>query len=200
MRTAFSIVAGDGTCRRTIATKVTSGASYRTPNGEDRSIRRTPTPTAPDAALTDGLSRDPPAPLRWTFDTVSVGSGPQEVVVSPDGDYVYVTNFYADTVSVISTADHSVTATVAVGDDPWDIAVSPDGCHVYTVNYFGGSMSVVRTRDHGVVDTISVGQFPKAVVVSPNGDHLYSAYEQSSTVRVIGPWRGAPGAGAFSAA
>ncbi len=187
MRMAFSIVAGDGTCQRTIATKATSGAPHRTPSGEDRSIRRTPTPTAPDAALSEGLSRGPPAPLRWTFDTVSVGSGPQEAVVSPDGDYVHVTNFYADTGSVISTADHSVTATLPVGDGPWDVAVSPDGCHVYTVNYFGGSMSVARTRDHGVVDTISVGQFPEAAVVSPNGDHLYSANEQSSTVRVIGP-------------
>ena len=157
------------------------------PSGEDRSIRRTPAPNAPDAALSDGLSRGPPAPLRRTFDTVSVGSGPQEVVVSPDDDYVYMTNFYADTVSVIRTADHSVTATLPVGDGPWGIAVSPDGCHVCAVNYFGGSMSVVRTRDHGVVDTISVRQFPKAVVVSPNGDHLYSANEQSSTARVIGP-------------
>jgi YVTN family beta-propeller protein len=190
MRTALSSQADDGTNRRTIATKVTSGAWYRTPSGEDRSIRRMPAPTAPNAALSDGLSRSPPAPLRWIFDTVSVGSGPQEVVVSPDDDYVYMTNFYADTGSVISTADRSVTATLPVGDGPWDIAVSPDGCHVYTVNYFGGSMSVARTRDHGVVDTIAVGRFPKSVVVSSNGDHLYSANEQSSTVRVIGPQRG----------
>ena len=68
MRTVFSTMASDESCQRTIATKATSGASCRTPSGEDRSIRRTPAPAAPDAAIPDGLGRGPFAPLRWTFD------------------------------------------------------------------------------------------------------------------------------------
>ncbi len=42
------------------------------------------------------------------IDTISVGDGPYGVAVTPDGSYVYVTNSYDDTVSVIQTSDDSV--------------------------------------------------------------------------------------------
>ena len=74
--------------------------------------------------------------------TIPVGSDPSGVVVSPDGRYVYVTNFGSpfdqtatDTVSVIDTATNTVTATIPVGSDPDGVAVSPDGTHVYVTNY-----------------------------------------------------------------
>jgi YVTN family beta-propeller protein len=58
--------------------------------------------------------------------TVTVGTSPVGVVVTPDGAYVYVAN-YGGSVSVISTASNTVTATVTVGSGPWGVAVTPNG-------------------------------------------------------------------------
>jgi YVTN family beta-propeller protein len=48
--------------------------------------------------------------------TVSVGTNPFGVAMTPDGSRVYVTNEGSNTVSVIDTATNTVTATVPVGD------------------------------------------------------------------------------------
>ena len=44
--------------------------------------------------------------------TVTVGIGPQNVAITPDGAYVYVLNGGNDSVSVISTATNTVTTTI----------------------------------------------------------------------------------------
>ena len=66
--------------------------------------------------------------------TVTVGSSPIGVAVTPDGTKVYVTNYDSNTVSVIDTATNNVTATVPVGTSPRGVAVSPDGTKVYVAN------------------------------------------------------------------
>src|SRR5260221_12746942 len=40
--------------------------------------------------------------------------------------FAYVTNIFANTVSVIDTASNTVDATVAVGSIPFGVAISPD--------------------------------------------------------------------------
>jgi YVTN family beta-propeller protein len=47
---------------------------------------------------------------------------PGDVAITPDGAFVYVTNFFGDTVSVIDTITNTVTATIPVGDGPIAIA------------------------------------------------------------------------------
>ncbi len=44
--------------------------------------------------------------------TITVGSEPRGVAVTPNGAYAYVTNEGSGTVSVISTATNTVTATI----------------------------------------------------------------------------------------
>ena len=48
--------------------------------------------------------------------TITVGTYPYGVSVSPDGSKVYVANNGDGTVSVINTATNTVTATITVGD------------------------------------------------------------------------------------
>jgi len=50
--------------------------------------------------------------------TITVGSNPKSVAVTPDGARVYVTNQGSNTVSVIDTATNAVVATIAVGTLP----------------------------------------------------------------------------------
>ena len=47
--------------------------------------------------------------------TVTIGSGPAGVAITPDGSYAYVVNGSSNTVSVIATASNTVTKTITVG-------------------------------------------------------------------------------------
>jgi YVTN family beta-propeller protein len=57
--------------------------------------------------------------------TVETGPGAHGVVVTTDGRYAFVTNIYANNVSVIEIAGPKVVATVAVGKGPNGISVTP---------------------------------------------------------------------------
>jgi YVTN family beta-propeller protein len=50
------------------------------------------------------------------------------------GTFAYVTNGGSGTVSVIRTADNTVTATVTVGGSPEGVAITPDGAFAYVTN------------------------------------------------------------------
>jgi YVTN family beta-propeller protein len=62
-----------------------------------------------------------------TFSTqrIQTGSGAHGVVVGKDGRHAYVTNLYANTVSVIDVRSLKIAATVAVGAGPNGISVTP---------------------------------------------------------------------------
>ncbi|MGE0298040.1 serine/threonine-protein kinase [Pseudonocardia sp.] len=86
--------------------------------------------------------------------TVDV-TAPHALALSPDGGRLYVAG--PGTVHVISTADHTVTATVLVpaATDRADIAVSPDGRHAFVVST--GAITVLDTASAAVVATVETG-------------------------------------------
>ena len=88
----------------------------------------------------------PPVQAQKVTATVTVesasGSNPWDVAVSPNGEYAYVANYGSDSVSVISTASNTLTATITVGSGPSGVAVTPDGAYVYVTNA-DGSVSVI---------------------------------------------------------
>lgn len=57
--------------------------------------------------------------------TVETGPGAHGVVVDADGRYAFVTNIYANTVSVLDLQGRKVVATVRVGKEPNGISVTP---------------------------------------------------------------------------
>jgi YVTN family beta-propeller protein len=78
---------------------------------------------------------------------------------------VYVTNYDANTVSVINTSTNTVSATIPVGSYPYGVSVSPDGSKVYIANYGGGTgntVSVISTASNTVTATIPVSAGPVA--------------------------------------
>jgi YVTN family beta-propeller protein len=73
---------------------------------------------ANNVTIVDLASRQPAG-------TIAVGTGPQDVAVSPDGSpYAYVANTGADTVSVIDLSRRTVSKTLRVGQGPISIAVA----------------------------------------------------------------------------
>jgi YVTN family beta-propeller protein len=102
--------------------------------------------------------------------------------------FAYVTNFGANSVSVIDTATNKVVATVPVGNSPNGVAVTPDGKHAYVTNGADNTVSVIDTATNKVVGTpIPVGIAPGPVAVAPDGRHAYvvNAGAISQSVSVI---------------
>src|SRR5260370_16032722 len=98
---------------------------------------------------------------------IAVGSQPQAVAVTADGQFAYVTNRGDNSVSVIRTATQSVIATIPVGLFPWGISASPDGSRMYVANQGGNSLSVIRTASNTVVDTWTLDGGVRETAVNP---------------------------------
>ena len=100
--------------------------------------------------------------------------------------FAYITNvFFDNTVSVIDTANNTVTATVAVGDFPFGVAVMPDGASVYVANQGSGTVSVIDAATNTVTATVLVQVEPFGVAATPDGASVYVANQGSDTVSVI---------------
>ena len=99
--------------------------------------------------------------------TVTVGSGPEGVAITPDGAFAYVANSGSNTVSVIATASNTVVATVTVGSGPEGVAITPDGAFAYVANSGSNTVSVIATASNTVVATVTVGSAPFGVAITP---------------------------------
>ena len=96
---------------------------------------------------------------------VEVGNEPRCVAVTPDQEYLYVTNYGDDTVSVIDIVTSEVSETISVGDGPYGISAIPSGAFIYVVNQLDGTVSVIDTdydsdSYNTVIDTVEVGNLP----------------------------------------
>ncbi len=117
--------------------------------------------------------------------SISVGTHPYGVAVSPDGSLAYIANNASGTVSVIDTAANTVINTIPVGTSPFGVAVSPDGASAYVTSLSGGTLSVIDTATNTITATIPVGGSPFGVAVSPDGSLAYVTNNGSGTVSVI---------------
>jgi len=117
--------------------------------------------------------------------TVTVGSGPMGLAITPNGDYVYVADYGGASVSVIDTSTNTVTGTVTVGNDPWGVAITPNGDYVYVTNNGADTVSVIDTSTIMVTTTVTVGASPRGLAITPNGDYVYVVNQGGNSVSVI---------------
>jgi len=116
-------------------------------------------------------------PSTAETDPITVEWCPFGVSVTPDGQYVYVSNFVSNSVSVIRTVDNKVIKTImktdGIGNGPFGVSVTPDSKYAYVSNLGDNTVSVIRTEDNTVVNIITVGIGPAGVSVTPNGKYVY---------------------------
>ena len=96
-----------------------------------------------------------------------------------------MTNYYANTLSVINTATNLISATVPVGSIPTGICVTPDGNYIYVANYGDNTVSVISSATNAVTTTIPVGTKPYGVTISPDGSKVYVSNRTDHSVSVI---------------
>lgn len=115
--------------------------------------------------------------------TVTVGDGPLNVSVSPDGSRVYISNSSSNSLSVIDAATNKVTATIPVAASPEGVCVSPDGTKVYLGD--NTNLLVIDPKSNVITASIPIGQYPDVMAVSPDGDRLYVTNNYVDSVKVI---------------
>ena len=106
--------------------------------------------------------------------TVKVGLDPLGIVVTPDGNKIYVANSGSDSISVIDVNTKKVTVTVPVEGSPRYISITPDGKKVYVGNFDGENISVIGTATDTVIATVPVGNITTSVELSPDGKKAYA--------------------------
>lgn len=120
---------------------------------------------------------------RSVLDSVTVGSGPRAIAITPDGLFAYATGQYDDVIAVIETAGNTVVGTIDLLD-PGELRMSPDGGELYVTRQ-DGIVFVIETAGNTVVDTIAVGSGPTAIAFTPDGEFAYVANGNSENVSVI---------------
>ncbi len=122
---------------------------------------------------------------------ITVPSGPNKMVLSPNQGVLYVACGNDDSIVAINTATDSIISTISLsrpgnpykGSNPDDIAVSPDGTTLYVSLGGENAIAVVNVKSQTVLGRIPVGWYPTSVRVSQNGKYLWSVNEKSN----VGP-------------
>jgi YVTN family beta-propeller protein len=137
---------------------------------------------------------------------------PVEGAFSPDGKYLYVTNyamygkgFNREGTDIcrpannydrsflyrIDTTTWNIDAAYRVGVVPKVVQVSPDNKYVLVTNWCSYDLSVVSTADQKVVKTLPIGAYPRGIAISNDSKFAYVAQMGGSVVHKIdlGTWQ-----------
>ena len=131
---------------------------------------------------------------------------PVEGAYSPDGEYLYVTNYAMygrgfnreghDTCSPASRYDSSflyrinlsgyeIDAVYPVGSVPKVVEVTPDNKYVLVSNWCSYDLKVISVDSQKTVKTINIGRYPRGIAVSSDSKHAYIAEMGGNRIHVI---------------
>jgi len=107
--------------------------------------------------------------------SITVEGKPSFIVITPNGQKVYVVDYLSAKVIVLRTSDNSVVSTLNFrGHKLQDAVVSPDGDNVYVCNQDLNQIEVIRTQDDAVTIPIPMTEiYPRSIGISPDGAYLY---------------------------
>src|SRR6266571_3307027 len=89
---------------------------------------------------------------------ITVGDEPQSIALTPDGQYAYVANAAASTVTIIQISNPawgafsaSVVGTLTTGAEPWNVVCTPDGKRVFVANSGQDTITVIDTTTRTII-------------------------------------------------
>lgn len=132
---------------------------------------------------------------------IVVGLHPNEIISSPDGHYIYITNSNSDKVSVIQTASDEISESISLrmneeyntyfGDSPNGIGLSGDGSILFVANGMDNAVAVIQLGNNAsvkgssdksdIMGFIPTGAYPSSVVISTKGKLYITNLEASSS-------------------
>ena len=107
------------------------------------------------------------------------------LVLSPNGDRVYVTSIGSGSLTVIDAPRREVIATIPTGGGAEGLDISPDGREVWVANRQSGTLSIIDTQTLEVVGTLRCSGFPLRVKITPDGAHVLVSVAHAGDVRVF---------------
>ncbi len=113
---------------------------------------------------------------------VPAGKSAHDVIVSPDGNNVYVANFNSNTVLEYERNSESGSlgnsTSQAAGTNPHALAMSPDGKSLYVTDSEPNGKVVLFARNGAgslsEQEAVSAGEYTENVAVSPDGNSVYA--------------------------
>lgn len=119
--------------------------------------------------------------------TVTVGAQPVHMVASPDGRYVFVTNFSGSSVSVVDTTTWKLAGSIPTPAAPHSIVLSPDGRFAYVACYLGAAIAILDIARRTIVGTITLPAQarPYGLMISRDGRYLYTSDNFSSQLYTV---------------
>lgn len=116
------------------------------------------------------------------LDTIRVGPGPCNAVLTPDGARLFVANCTAETVSVIDTAAGKVIRELPVGPQPESLALDRSGQRLYVGNFWGG-IRVFDVETGNSLEKIPIEGPVSDILVAP-GDTLFVARREKGLAAI----------------
>jgi YVTN family beta-propeller protein len=131
---------------------------------------------------------------------------PVEGSYSPDGQYLYVTNYAMygkgynreghDTCSPASKFDSSflyridlssyeIDAVYPVGSVPKVVETTPDNRYVLVSNWCSYDLKVISVESQKIIKTIKIGRYPRGIAVSSDGKTAYVAEMGGNRIHVV---------------
>jgi len=134
-----------------------------------------------------------------------VKGSPVEAAFSPDGRYVYVSNYKMYGQGFLPIADdecdrgpwddsyvyridmdrYEIDGVVAVGAVPKFLAVSPDGQWLVVANWCGFDASIIRTADLTEVARVDLGRHPRGIAIDKDSRLAYVTVMGAGRIAVI---------------
>lgn len=129
---------------------------------------------------------------RAILTRVPVEVNPYQLVLTPDGRRLFVSNWSSQSVSVIDTATNKVIRTLHVGMNPNDMKLSSDG-RLFVACSNDNTIHVIDTRTLQVIEHLSTtltpmapeGSTPDALIIDNTRKLLYVANADNNSIAVI---------------
>jgi YVTN family beta-propeller protein len=118
-------------------------------------------------------------------DEIPLSGFPAGMVISPDGQRLYVTQNLAHAVAVIDVANRTVLTSIPVGKSPWGLAIHPTRHELYVTNRGDRTATIIDTDMNVVRSSVSTGVNPNAIAVTPDGSKVFIANANSDDVTVF---------------
>ncbi|AKB20015.1 PKD domain-containing protein [Methanosarcina sp. WWM596] len=106
--------------------------------------------------------------------TVPLGDKTDGIIVTPNGDKIYITHSDSDTISIIDRRGNTV-STITNIDCPTGITINPDGTRLYVVGVNTGAFKrvyIINTQTDSIVTDMGMSYAGDTIAVTPDGSKI----------------------------
>ena len=116
---------------------------------------------------------------------IKVGAVPKFLAVTPNQDYLLVSNWCSYSLSVVDVHTSKELRQVYLGPYPRGIAVDPESRYAYVAVMGSYDIARVDLQDWSVSWIRGVGSGPRHIIMSPNGKKLYATLNGEGNIAKI---------------